>query len=371
MIHLIKLITFLSTLALVSAHAAPNDIKVGATLALSGNLAFVGNSQQQGLELAIEDINSNGGINGRNISLIVEDNRGDQKVALDGVNKLIDVDSVDIIFSSFSHITQVIKNKVKNSRKFMVYAASIGDVAKESPLFFRDWGDGDSQGATLAKAVHKAGHSNVLFLTESSEGCQVLQGSFTKTSKDLGLKVIGVEEYSPGETDFKSLLLRIASKKPQSIATCTWRDASIIMPQLKQLGLINIPTFQYFAPFLPASDTSNVRKLFEENKTTAVWLGFTEGNLSDAQKSFFKRVYEKFKSSPRIETALAYDDLMLLAESARACPKENFDSICVAKNMSTKKYNGISGPLTFDENRRSNRPDLLIKVVNGTWQNLN
>ncbi len=61
---------------------------------------------------------------------------------------------------------------------------------------------------------------------------------------------------------------------------------------------------------------------------------------------------------------------MLLAESARNCPDVKFDNDCVAKIMSTKKYNGIAGSLTFDEYGGSNRPDLLIKVKNGVWQNV-
>lgn len=357
---------FISSPLNVSAENTP--IKIGATLALSGKLASIGVAQQQGLELAVEDINRDGGINGRRLELVVDDNTGDQKIALSGVNKLLDSDSVDLLFSSFSHITQAIKARVQRASKVMIYAASLGDIAKESPLFFRDWGDAESQGATLARAVAAAGHKNVAFLTETSEGCLVIQKSFLETAAAKNITVVAEESYDPGETDFKPILLRVAKKKPAAIATCTWRDGFLIMPQLRTLGLIHIPTFQYLAPFLPASDSAEIRKLYEENGTRVVWLGFVEAALSKTQSSFFERLKIKYGSAPKVEAALAYDDIMILASALKKCPATGaVDAKCVATNMQSTEHVGAAGPLRFDSHRRSNRPDLLIRIKDGIW----
>jgi branched-chain amino acid transport system substrate-binding protein len=369
--HLLTATTALifSLTAQVSISVAQNaPVKIGATLSLSGKLAFSGTATQQGLQLAVEDINARGGISGRQIELVLEDNTGDPKLALTGIDKLFEYNKIDILFSSFSHITQAIKERVKRTGKIMIYAASVGEIAKESPLFFRDWGDADSQGASLSKAVSEAGHKRIGFLSESSEGCLAITKSFKAECERRGISITTEETYAPGETDFRSLLLRISQKKPQALATCTWRDASIIMPQLKNMGLIALPMFQFFAPFIPASDTHEVRKLYEENKTVAIWIGFIEGSLNNEQKAFFDRLKSKFNSSPRIESALAYDDLMVLEAAISACPsKADLDQACIAKQMLETKYVGIAGPLNFDEFGRSNRPDLLVKIKDGVW----
>lgn len=360
--------SFFFILSTNRTFAQNSDIKIGATLALSGKLAFTGVSQQQGLELAVEDVNKSGGINGRLLKLVLEDNTGDPKAALSGVNKLIQSDSVDLIFSSFSHITQVIKDKVKSSSKIMFYAASIGEVAKESPLFFRDWGDAESLGTLLAREISKAGYKNIVFLTETSEGCLSFQNAFIKAAEAFNLSIISEESYSPGETDFKPLLMRIAKKRPDAITTCTWRDSAILMPQLKSLGLIKIPTFQILAPLLPSSDTPEIRKLYEENQTRATWHGFIEGSLTNEQKNFFERSQSRFKSPLRFEGMLAYDDIMVIAAALRACSGSPMDNDCIVKTILKTKHNGIAGLLQFDEFGRSNRADLLIKVKDGKWQ---
>ncbi len=350
----------------VFAETQP-PIKIGATLALSGKLAFVGTAQRQGLELAIEDINAGGGINGREVKLVLEDNAGDAKTALAGVNKLVDVDSVDVLFTAFSHITQAVKERAKRAGKIMIYAASLSDVAKESPLFFRDWGDAESEGSTLVKALVKVGHKRVAFLTETSEGCAAIERSFNGAASAAGLTIVAQESYAPGETDFKALLLRISQKKPDALATCTWRDGALLMPQLKSVGLQRIPTFQFLAPFLPAADSAEMRALFEENGAVSVWLGFVESQLTPAQTKFFDRLKTRFQAAPRFEAALAFDDMIVLAQAMRSCPSV-FDSACVAEKLSKTVYEGAAGALKFDEFRRSNRPDLLIKVKDGKWE---
>jgi branched-chain amino acid transport system substrate-binding protein len=344
----------------------PAAIKIGASLALSGKLSFIGVAQQQGLELAIEDINSLEGINGKPLQLLIEDNAGDPKNALDGLNKLINLNKVDFIFSALSHVTQAIKYKVQQSGKLMIYAASLGDIAKDNELFFRDWGDAESQGATLARAVSLSKYRKVVFLTEISEGCLSIQQSFEKEAEKYSLNIIADYSYAPGETDFRSILLKIAQSKAEAIVTCTWRDSFMIMPQLKQLGMINLPTFQYLAPILPASDTAEMRALYQENKSVAVWLAFIEGNMSQQQKSFFHRIKSKYGSSARMESALAYDDMIILAAAMRQCTDPQ-DLQCVSKALLKTNYTGVAGPISFDSFGRSNRPDLLISVQDGIW----
>ena len=364
-IYRIFVLCILVTSLAPTAEASGPPVKLGATLALSGKLAFIGVAQHEALQLAVEDINQSGGVNGRPVQLIVEDNTGDAKTALSGVNKLLDVDKVDMLFSSFSHVTQAISDRVKRSGKVMIYAASAGEIAKNHPLFFRDWGDGESQGRALAKAAARAGQRRVAVLSETSEGCVVIRNGFDQEAAAAGITVVREESYEPGETDFKPLLLRLSRSKPDAIFACTWRDESILMPQMKALGLIGIPVLHILAPLLPASDAPEVRKLYEENGSISVWLGFVENALTPKQKALFDRIRDRFGSSPRVEAPLAYDDAMALASALRACGSEvEVVAECVAGKLSTSEYSGVSVPLRFEANRHSGRPHLLERIKN-------
>lgn len=344
-------------------------IRVGATLALSGKLAFSGISDHQGLELAIEDINSQGGIGGRKLELIAEDNGGDPKSALSSVSKLFDADHIDFLFSAFSHVTQAVKDRAKRSGKIMIYHASLGDIAKESKLFFRDWGDAESQSHALLNRFVEDRRKKAAYLGETSEACVFFDKMIRGEAATSKFELVASESYTPGETDLKPLLLRISAKSPDALYTCTWRDGALLMSQMKALHLIHIPTYQALSPFIPINDTSEVRKLYEENHAVSVWLGFVPGDLTPEQKKFFERIAARYHTEPRIEALLAYDDASVLAKAAAGCvSSDSIDQNCVAERLRKTHYKGLAGSLCFDELDRSNRPNLLIRVEQGAWK---
>lgn len=352
-----------------TAFAESTPIKIGATLAVSGKLAFVGQSQQGGLELGIEQVNQSGGIHGRKIVLITEDNVGDPKQAVSGVTKLLNLNSVEIVFSGLTHITQAIQGIVESKKKMLIYAAAVGSVAKDNPLFFRDWGDASAGGKILAEAVQKAGKKRVVFLAEVNDACAELQVAFKKTALELNLELLEEQTYNPGETDFSSLLLRLARKNPDALALCTFRDSGRIMTQWKNLGRIGTQSFHTLAPFIPVNDTPDIRSLYEENHSISSWFGFIADDSEDKQSAFVERFMKKYGEKPRMEAALAYDDILALADALRGCVASGpLDLPCVASHLQKKtNLEGVAGRLSFDENRWASRQDFLMKVMDGRW----
>jgi branched-chain amino acid transport system substrate-binding protein len=170
------------------------SIKIGASLALSGNLAFIGIAQQRGFEIAQEEINSNGGIKGQSLRILSEDNAGDAKTAVSGVNKLLLVDKADLIFSSFTHITQAIKSEVLAANKILLYQSTLGSIAEESPLFFRDYADAKSGGVTMGKVTEAKNYKNIAVISENNDACnEVIVGLKSSLSPDT--KIITEEIY--------------------------------------------------------------------------------------------------------------------------------------------------------------------------------
>ncbi len=351
----------------LSPRASEKPIQIGATLALSGKLAFSGVASRRGLELGVQSLNKTGGVDGRALALVIDDNGGEAGRAVSGVTKLLNVDRIDIVFSSLTHISQALKDIVRQHAKLFIYSASVGGIAAENPLAFRDWGDITEQMRTLFSAVSGAGVRKVALISEQSDACNEGFTVVRRLLEQHGETIVADENFNPGETDFRSLLLKVVSKKPDAFIFCAWRDAGTIMRQIKQIGLISIPSFHALAPFLPDNDTPEVRALYAENRSQSVWSGLVPGAKpqSDAQQ-FVELFKVRFGEEPRMEAAFAYDDMIVLGQALRACHGIS-DPSCVAARLQGTAYNGAGGRLSFDQHRCSNRESFMIKVKDGSW----
>ena len=345
-------------------------IKIGGNLSLSGKLAFFGEEQKNGLLLAIDVVNATGGIAGRKIELVIEDNASDAAKAATAIQKLIAVDDAQIITTAFTHTTGAIANVVWKNQRILIYASTMPTFAETNQLTFKDWMTVSTGAIALTKAVEKEQKKRIAILTEISDSCQEMENILKTEFANKGISIIYREEFNPGESDFKPQLLRIKQRKPDAIFGCTWRDSYVFMKQLKELGMINIQTFQWTAPFLPVNDTPIAKQLYEENNTISNWYTWADSSNNPIRKEFEAKNYKRFNKEPRPEAAYIYDDILALAKAAIPCSSpSSFDRECIAKSYQRIVYQGASGLLQFDNNRCSTREVPLIQVKNGHWVN--
>lgn len=345
-----------------------DSIKIGVTNSLSGKYASRGEQTKNGMSMAVEEINKSGGVNGKKLVLITEDNQGDPKVAVTGINKLLDVDKVDFILSAFTGVTNAIKDIVASRGKVMIYASTVTDIASTSPFFFMDYYKADDHGKSIANAINKQGYRSVKYLTEVSDPCKNFGTAFLAEAKKLGITVASTETFLSTETDLKTQLLKIKSgSKADALVMCTWQHEHIVMPEMKQLGMMDVPTFHFVATFLSAAQTPEMMELFSLNKSITTWYGFSD-STSGKQSEFVKKFTEKFGMKPTPDAAYSYDDIYLLAEAARQCPL--LESLCVSSELSKMNFEGAGGPVIFDSKRISQRQSLMIQAVDGVWKNI-
>ena len=356
---------------IVTSKACSKPVVIGATLALSGKLAFIGGAERDGLLLAVEEINDNGGIGGCPLELVVEDNMGEAKAAVTSVKRLLQERKPDLIFSAFTHITQPVAEIVAKSDALMMYASSVKTMANSSRYVFRDYIDILEDGKLLAEQSILRKLSKVAVLEEESDSCFDFSDSFGEVASKGGVRVVKRYSYLPGDTDLKSLLLKIAQSKPEALIACTWRDSDLLMKQMAQLNLLSIPVFHVIAPFLPVADTPEIRKLYERNGSLSTWYGFVEQGRTVKQKRFAEKFKHRFGHSPRPDSAFTYDDLYVLKRAFEKCQgSESNYRKCVAGEIIDTKYDGVGGLLSFDENGNVARDRILMKVVNGKWQEM-
>lgn len=345
-------------------------VKIGATLATTGSLSYLGESERNGLILGFDEINANGGINGRPIKFIVEDNQGDATKAVTGVNKLLSLDKVDILISAFTHITTAVKKLAADSNKILFYISSVREIAQENKLFFRDFWDAEEHGRILASVVNQQGYKNVNFLTEVSDSAIAFEKGFNAEAQKFGIKVVMKETYDPKTMDFKTLLTKIKASEADALVLFSWRHEHIIMPQMKALGMINIPTFHTTVPFLPVADTQEMRNLLYENKAISTWYGPMD---KKAEKSavFIKKYVAKYGVEPRADSFYSYDDAYVISAAIKNCLSDKttaIDSQCIANELLKTNYDGAAGKLSFDKDGLSTREVVMIQAKDGKWE---
>lgn len=346
-----------------------NPIKIGASEALTGKFASLGESRANAMRMAMDEINNDGGINGKKLEIIIEDNQGDAKVAVTNASKLLNIDNVDVVVTGFTHITSAIKSLVAEKNKVMVYASTVRDIAESNKLFFRDYWDAIDSGKALAKVIGNDGYKKIAFLNEVSDQCNQIGQTIKEDAQKYGFEVIKVESYNATDLDLRTNLTKIKASKPEAIVACSYRHENILMRQLNELGMLGIKTYHLVAPFIASADTKENRELFEKNGAISTWYGVAEAGTGDQQKEFIEKYQNKYGVKQTSEAIYVYDDIYILAESLRKCDKirKVRDSNCIADSLLQTDFDGIGGRLSFDNNGVSTRKVTMIKVVNGLW----
>ena len=345
-------------------------IKIGVTAALTGKYAYIGISGINGMEMAIDKINANGGINGKKIDLIAEDNEGDPKEAATNVMKLMNVDNASIIISSFTHITRAIKDIVVDNGRLLFYISTDRTIAESSPYIFRDYFDAEDNGKAIAKAVKYFNKTNVSYIGENSDQCMIYKKTFEDEAKKLGINILSEEVYNVKETDLRTPLLKLDLKDSDALVTCTWRHEHILMKEMKELGYIGIQTFHWVGPYLPVAQTEEITRLFSENHAVSSWYGYNKDDPRAVE--FINEYKQRYNEEPLPDAVYSYEDILMIAKALKKCDdvgKVN-DRDCLRDALLNTKLEGVSGTFSFDKDGASNRDVLFIEAENNSWHGI-
>jgi branched-chain amino acid transport system substrate-binding protein len=226
-----------------SAGFAAETIKVGVLLPLTGSMAKFGEIEKRSFDMAVEEINAKGGVNGKKIELLFEDDTGKPDVGRSGIEKLISREKVPVITGGYA--SSVVAAAAPVAQQFKVpfvictgatddvtekgydYVFRINPTASEYPNAVKSFLQG------VAKDV-----KTIALLYENSAFGQSSSKSFEKDAADLGLKIVVKEGYQAGAIDFKPILTKVKAANPDMIYMVSYvMDASLLMRQSKELRI--------------------------------------------------------------------------------------------------------------------------------------
>ncbi|PIR47048.1 MAG: hypothetical protein COV07_01070 [Candidatus Vogelbacteria bacterium CG10_big_fil_rev_8_21_14_0_10_45_14] len=240
-IVLIVVVVLLAVIANNGSKVATDDgpIKIGFVGPLTGEAAAYGEPARNITQIAVEEINAEGGINGRMLEVIYEDAACSGQKAVSAANKLINVDKVKYITGLICSTEALAAVPLGETAKVLMVsqAASSPDLTGKSLYFVRTNPSDATQGRVLAELAWAKGWKKVAFLQEQLDYPLGIYNAFSKTFLELG-GTITREEFATSVTDVRSLLTKLRSENPDALFIDTQTPASAERA-IKQLADLN------------------------------------------------------------------------------------------------------------------------------------
>ncbi len=337
-------------------------IKVGVYGDLSGQTSSFGQSTRNGSQLAADEINAAGGINGRQVQLVIEDDQGEPGKAATVVAKLINQDQVRALIGEVASSNSIAAapNAQENKVPMISPSSTNPKVTQIGDYIFRVCFIDPFQGEVMAKFAAnslKAKKAAILFDSNSdySKGLvQFFKAAFTK----LGGQIVAEKAYAQRDRDFKGQLTDIRDLAPDVIyVPGYYQEVGVIAKQTKQLGIK--------APLLGGDgwDSPQLWDLGGEALNGSfISNHYSVDDPSPVIQDFVKRFKAKYNGlAPDALAALAYDAMMVLADSI----KRAGGTECVALRDAiahTVNFKGITGTISLNEERNAVKPAVVLEL---------
>jgi branched-chain amino acid transport system substrate-binding protein len=228
-------------LALAAGPALAETVKIGFNAPLTGFAAADGNSARIGAELAVEQANADGGINGQQIELVVYDDQASPKSAVPIANKLIEKDQVMVgVSGSYSGATRAASGVFQAAGVPYIAAYAVHpDITRSGDYVFRTSFVGEVQGRAGAKLIGQTlGKKRVVVITLKNDFGQSLAAGFKEKAADFGIDVVAEYEYGIKDRQFGAIVAKVKDDNPDAIyASGYFFTAAPLVSQLRSGGV--------------------------------------------------------------------------------------------------------------------------------------
>lgn len=348
-----------------------DTIKVGANLEMTGGSASYGISSKNAIELAFKEINEKGGINGKQLELVVADNKSEAAEATNAMQKLVSQDNVVAVIGPNLSSSVIAASAINNSAKVL----DIAPMAT-NPYVTVDQGSGKTkdfnyrtcfidpfQGTVMAKfATAELGVGNAAILIDnSSDYAKGLAQFFKENFVKEGGAVTAEESYLQKDTDFKATLTKIKATNPDFLyVPGYYQEVGLIVKQARELGM-NMP--------IAGGDGWDSAKMPEIagaaalNNTYFSSL-YSPEDSSDINKNFVAAYEKAYGQKPDVFAALSYDSALLVAEAIKNAGSTEPAKISEAM-AKINGFSGVSGSVTFDDKHNPVKSAVILEYKDG------
>jgi len=354
------------TAGFVWSQAQKDNLVIAVAGPLTGTSAQDGTAIKNGASLAADQINRRGGINGRNIEVIAEDDRSDPKEAANVANKLVNDSRVLAVIGHYNSSCTLAGAPIYNRGKVVEVSAGSTSpaVSQAGPYTFRVIVTDAFQGDFVARwMVKDEALKKIVILYENDDYGVGLKDVMLKKIPEYGGQVVGVESYYLGETkDFTPYITKLKAVNPDGLFIAgLYNEAALIAKQAADQGWMP-RTFGVDGIYSPALVTLGGKAVEGVGVS-----GFFHPELPvPAVQQYVKEYKEKYNKEAGTYDAFGYDAMLVLAE---AMAKGGTDRESIKNHMTTLKgLSGVTGITTFDENGDVVKDPYKLVVKDGKFQ---
>ena len=351
-------------LGLSSVAHAQNTTRIGLSGAFTGPAALASEWEKWGVDLAVEEINAAGGLNGKKLEIVQVDNRCNPTEGANSARKLVQDKVSAIIGAHCSSATLAMMPIIMEAKIPMITGVSSSPRISElsgaggNPFMFRISPDDlrMAQGMTEYLGQKKL-FKNIVIIAEDSDFGRGGAAAFTPLAQKAGITVVSTD-YAPQMTpDFTPLLTRVAQRKPDAIAVfMLGADSLNLYRTAMQMGM-KIP---YTGRAELGGKTIEVIQAGGLEGSVSAWT-YSPDIDNPANKKFAATIMAKYKIPATLQSWAGYDSMQAIAQAIRDAKSD--DPVKIRDALAKVKYTALHGKaMSFDANNQAGRLVVLQQV---------
>ena len=347
------------SMVFAGARGEANVVNIGAIFPLSGGVAFYGNESRDGALLAIEEINAAGGLLGRRLALISEDDEGNAEKTVNAFTKLTSRDRVSfIVGSSTSGPTQAISTLAQMNRVVLISPSATNvDVTRAGNYIFRACFIDPFQGIVGADFAYQTlGSRRAAVLYDAGADYNTgLADAFKGQFRAIGGQIVADEAYQTGDVDFNAQVTRIRAANPDVVYLPNYyNDVSLQAKQLRDQGIT--------CALVGGDGWDGLIDNAGDEVLNGYWSSGFASDTTDPKGVAFVRAFQaRFGRTASQFAALGYDAMMLIIDGIKAAG--SFDSAAVKDAMARINGSYVTGNIRFDANRDPIKGATILEIV--------
>lgn len=341
------------------------EIRIGAVLPLTGGAGKYGEDAKLGIELAVVEKNAKGGVNGKFVKVVFEDDQSSPQQTVSAFKKVTTVDRVPVVIGAMTSSSALAVAPIAERIKVVLFSPSASAPALSNAgdyIFRNELSDAYGGLAQAELTWSRLRIKKVAILYINNDYGVGVKNAFSETFEKLGGEVVATESFEPDTQDFRTQLARIAQKSPEAVFMIAYKESIVILRQMKELGLrtkvLSTPLFE---------DREIIEKAGEaaERVIYVYYGGFNPESKDEQIKKFVEAFRKIYNRNPGYYSALAYDaaNIVLLAIEKGGIESKNIKNAL----FEIKDFPGVTGKTTFDMNGDVSKTVFLKMVKNGQF----
>jgi branched-chain amino acid transport system substrate-binding protein len=336
-------------------------IKIGSIAPLTGKVATYGQSVKEGVQLAEKEINANGGINGKKVKVVFEDDQADQNAAINAFNKLVDEEKVSAVIGAVTSgaTLAVAPNATQAKIPMITPTATEPTITKVGGEYvFRGCYVDSYQGQVMARyaAGDLSKKTAAVLYNVGSDYSKGIAEAFKAEFEAKGGKVVEFSTYNNDDKDFNAQLTKIKNDNPDVLLLPDYYNVvGLIAKQAKAVG-INAQLLG-----VDGWDSADLYKIGGDAVKGALFINhYFPGDTAKEVQDYVSAYKKEYNKEPDALAALGYDSAKVLFKAIEDAKSTDGDKIKDA--LAKVEYTGVTGKLKFNSERTAVKGAAILKV---------